>query len=196
MSEPFIGEIRIFAGNFAPRFWSFCQGGEVQIAQNPALYSLLSTIYGGDGRVTFGLPNMMGRVVVGAGRGPGLTERKLGFTDGVPEVGLQMSQMPTHSHYFAQRQFNFEVEAATEKGVNNEPGDNDYLAASYEGDELQTDIDWYSDSDNNLVPIGGVNFTSETTVGNTGGGNPHANVQPVMGLYYIIALQGIYPSRP
>jgi microcystin-dependent protein len=98
MSEPFIAEIRIFAGNFAPRGWAFCDGQLLPISQNTALFSLIGTTYGGDGRTTTALPNLQGRAPMHPGRGPGLTERRLGQKGGVETVTLSEAQMPNHNH--------------------------------------------------------------------------------------------------
>ena len=100
MSEPFIAEIRIFAGNFAPRSWAFCNGQVLPISQNTALFSLIGTTYGGDGRSTMALPNLQGRAPMHPGRGPGLTDRRLGERGGVETVTLTEAQMPSHSHSF------------------------------------------------------------------------------------------------
>ena len=96
MSEPFIAEIRIFAGNFAPRSWAFCNGQLLPISQNTALFSLVGTTYGGDGRTTFGVPNLQGRAPMHAGNGPGLSSRRLGESGGVETVTLTETQMPNH----------------------------------------------------------------------------------------------------
>ena len=100
MSEPFIAEIRIFGGNFAPRSWAFCDGQLLPIAQNTALFSLIGTTYGGDGRTTTGLPNLQGRAPMHPGRGPGLTSRRLGQNGGQETATLGEAQMPNHSHAF------------------------------------------------------------------------------------------------
>ena len=98
MSEPFIAEVRIFAGNFAPRGWSFCDGQLLPIAQNTALFSLIGTTYGGDGRTTTALPNLEGRAPMHPGRGPGLTARRLGARVGAETVTLTEAQIPQHNH--------------------------------------------------------------------------------------------------
>ncbi|MBD3756388.1 MAG: phage tail protein, partial [Gammaproteobacteria bacterium] len=100
MSEPFVGEIRMFAGNFAPRGWAFCDGQLLAVSQNDALFSLLGTIYGGDGRTTFGLPDMRGRIPVHQGSGPGLSPRRLGSKSGAETETLTVNQMPSHTHFF------------------------------------------------------------------------------------------------
>jgi microcystin-dependent protein len=98
MSEPFVAEIRIFAGNFAPRGWAFCSGQLLPISQNTALFSLIGTIYGGDGRSTMALPNMAGRAPMHPGRGPGLTQRQIGQRGGAESIALTAAQMPNHNH--------------------------------------------------------------------------------------------------
>ena len=98
MSEPFVGEIRMFAGNFAPRGWAFCDGQLLATSQNDALFSLLGTIYGGDGRTTFGLPDLRGRIPVHAGTGPGLSPRRLGAKAGAEKVTLTVNELPSHTH--------------------------------------------------------------------------------------------------
>ena len=98
MSEPFVGEIRMFAGNFAPRNWAFCDGQLLSISQNDALFSLFGTIYGGDGRTTFGLPDLRGRTAVHPGTGPGLSNRRWGEKGGTETTTMTINQMPVHHH--------------------------------------------------------------------------------------------------
>ena len=98
MSEPFVGEIRMFAGNFAPRSWALCDGQLLQVSQNDALFSLQGTIYGGDGRTTFGLPDLRGRIPIHQGTGPGLNQRRLGSKGGEERVTLTASQLGSHRH--------------------------------------------------------------------------------------------------
>jgi microcystin-dependent protein len=167
---PYLGEIRMFAGNFAPRGWAFCNGQLLPIAQNSALFSLLGTTYGGDGRTTFALPDLRGRVPLHPGTGPGLTTRRLGEKSGGESVTLAVSQVPSHSHTVA-------------------PG-----AVSGQGN-----TSWPAGS----APAAGRNFHSTaapdvsmraTVSTNTGGGQSHPNMQPYLGISFIIALQGVYPS--
>ena len=101
MSEPYVGEIRMFAGNFAPRGWAFCDGQLLAVSQNDALFSLFGTIYGGDGRTTFGLPDLRGRIPLHQGHGPGLSERRLGSKGGGENETLTINQMPSHTHIFS-----------------------------------------------------------------------------------------------
>ena len=96
--EPFVGEIRMFAGNFAPRGWAFCDGQLLSVSDNDALFSLLGTIYGGDGRTTFGLPDLRGRIPIHAGQGSGLSNRRLGSKGGAEQVTVTVNQTPTHTH--------------------------------------------------------------------------------------------------
>lgn len=174
MSEPFIAEIRIFAGNFAPRSWAFCDGQLLPIAQNTALFSLIGTTYGGDGRSTTALPNLQGRAPMHPGRGPGLTARRLGQRVGAETVTLSEAQIPSHSHT---------VRATTNGGANITPDNTASIARSGGGIAYQTD------TSANLVDL------ASSTLSTTGGGQAHTNLQPFLTLNFIIALQGLYPSR-
>ena len=174
--EPMIGEIRIFAGNFAPRSWAFCEGQLLAIAQNQALFSILGTTYGGDGRTTFGLPDMRGRVAIGPGSGPGLSTRRLGEKGGVQEVTLNTTQIPSHNHPGA-----LQV-GAEGKGVTAV----DTAAGNYLGNATGT---YRTAAGTAGSSINGV------STGNSGGNQSHTNMQPYLSVYYIIALQGLYPSR-
>ncbi len=171
MSEPFIAEIRIFAGNFAPRGWAFCDGQLLPIAQNTALFSLIGTTYGGDGRTTTALPDLQGRAPMHAGRGPGLTSQRLGQRGGAENVTLSESQMAGHSH---------QMMASPSPGEQPGPAGN-ALARSVGGSA-------YGPA-NNPVPF------SEDTMPATGGGQAHDNMQPYLTINFIIALTGLYPSR-
>lgn len=174
MSEPFVGEIRMFAGNFAPRGWAFCDGQLLAVSQNDALFSLLGTIYGGDGRTTFGLPDMRGRLPIHAGQGPGLSERRLGAKGGAEQVTLTVNQLPSHSH---------SLEAAGEAGTEASP-QNNTLARAAAGNPY-------------FSPAIGAPVTSmaPTSITDTGGSRSHTNLMPYLCVHFIIALVGIYPSR-
>ena len=172
MSEPFVAEIRIFAGNFAPRGWAFCDGQLLPISQNTALFSLIGTTYGGDGRSTTALPDLQGRAPMHPGRGPGLTDRRLGQRGGVETVTLTEAQMPNHHH--------------TARALS-DPGDlfapaNRSLARSQNGFAYQSNA-------SNLVPM------NSASLPNAGGNQAHNNLQPFLVMNFIIALQGLYPSR-
>jgi len=169
MSEPFVGEVRIFAGNFAPRGWALCDGQLLAVSQNDALFSLLGTIYGGDGRTTFGLPDLRGRVPVHQGTGPGLTDRRLGSKGGAESVSLNDHQLPAHTHT---------LQAST--ALASEEGPAGQVTA-------QTETALYgTDAPQPMAP------DSTSAVG---GNQPHPNLMPYLCMNFIIALVGIYPSR-
>ena len=168
MADPFVGEIRLFAGNFAPRGWALCDGQLLPINENAALFSLLGTYYGGDGRGTFALPDLRGRVPVHQGQGPGLSQRRIGSRGGAETVTLNVAQLPHHSHALqASGAPAAETAAAGHRYA--EPEDSAY----------RTDGDTVSMSD----------------AASTGGGQPHPNLHPQLAVNYIIALVGVYPSR-
>lgn len=172
MSEPFIGEIRMFAGTFAPRNWAFCDGQLLAISQNDALFSLLGTIYGGDGRTTFGLPDMRGRVPVQFGQGPGLSNRTLGARFGEEQVDLTVDQIPPHSHQLSA--------ASTGGTADTAAGNVQASSASVRAYRADTPPS--------------VQLATSTIV-ESGGGAPHSNLMPSLCVNFIIALFGIYPSR-
>ncbi len=174
MSEPFVGQIKMFAGNFAPQGYAYCDGQLLAISQNDALFSLLGTIYGGDGRTTFGLPDLRGRIPVhsGGGSGPGLTHRNLGAKSGAENVTVTSPQLPTHSHTF---------QASTATG--NESNPSGACLASSANTRLYRDVGTSA----NLAP--------ETAITKVGGSGAHANLAPFQCVNFIIALFGIYPSR-
>lgn len=171
MSEPFIAEIRIWAGNFAPRGWAFCNGQILPIAQYTALFSLIGTFYGGDGRSTFALPNLMGRVPVGAGTGPGLSPYSVGQSGGTESVTLVGQHMPSHNHALA---------AVQRSGDLADPSGRVLARAA---------------SGNTYHAVDSTVQMAESALGQAGGGQAHNNVQPYLALSFIIALQGIYPQR-
>jgi microcystin-dependent protein len=170
MSEPFLGEIRMFGFNFAPVGWAMCNGQLIPISQNTALFSLLGTFYGGDGIQTFALPNLQSRVAVHQGQGAGLSPYELGEVTGTETVTLLSAQMPNHSHA---------VNANGAAGTAARPG-GVVLARS------STDI--YASSPDGTVLNAGM-------IGATGGSQPHNNLQPLLVLNFCIALEGIFPSR-
>lgn len=171
MSEPYVGEIRMFAGNFAPRGWAFCDGQLLAVSQNDALFSLLGTIYGGDGRTTFGLPDLRGRIPIHAGHGPGLSERRLGAKGGEEKVTLTVNQMPSHTHPL-QASTTIAEETAPQDNVTAQPNAvNLYFATSP------------------TAPM------ASDAITNVGGSRSHTSEQPYLCVHFIIALVGIYPSR-
>lgn len=169
MADPFIAEIRIVPFNFAPRGWAFCDGQILAIAQNTALFALLGTTYGGNGQITFALPNLQGRAPSQPGQGPGLPLRDLGEVSGTESVALLSSEMPPHTHSV---------------GVTAAPA----TRANPAGGRFGTTVD-PSYSSGPSTAVGGVH-------GPAGGSQPHDNMQPSLALNFIIALQGIFPPRP
>ena len=170
MSEPFVGEIRMFAGNFAPRGWAFCDGQLLAVSQNDALFSLLGTIYGGDGRTTFGVPDLRGRIPIHAGTGPGLSPRRLGAKSGEEKVTLTVNQMPSHGH---------PLQATTSTATQRQPVGS---AVATSIGQVYTEI------------LDFQNMSSEA-ISHVGGSRSHTNLMPFLCINFIIALVGIYPSR-
>jgi microcystin-dependent protein len=167
--DPFIGEVRLFGGNFAPVGWAFCHGQSLSIAEYDALFAIIGTTYGGDGQETFNLPDLRGRVPIGMGTGPGLSTRVIGETVGSETVTLTPNQLPLHSH--AQQASTAAVSAAA--GPSGAPG-----AAT---------VNLYGASPS--VAMAG------NAVQSVGGNQPHNNMAPSLAVSYIIALLGIFPSR-
>ena len=170
----------MFGGNFAPRNWALCDGQLLAISQNQALFSILGTTYGGDGRTTFGLPRMRGRVAMHAGSGPGLTPRSLGQTGGVEQVTLNSTQIPSHTHVLTGG--GVSVNVNTGLGSESTPTG---IIASNAGAFTE---------DPGTAQLGGVNYT-QPVAQNTGGNLSHTNIQPFLCVNYIIALFGTFPSR-
>jgi len=173
MSNPFVAEIRIFTGNFAPKGWAQCDGQLLPISQNTALFSLLGTTYGGDGKSNFALPNLQGCTPLQAGQGPGLSLYDLGETGGEQTVTLLQTEMPAHSHT---------VEGAA-LGTKGSPASNDVFAGAPRGRPAA------------YAPYSAPNAVTMTTVSPAGGNQPHNNMPPYLGLMFIIALQGVFPAR-
>ncbi|MCB2154815.1 tail fiber protein [bacterium] len=170
MSEPFIGEIRMFAGNFAPRSWAFCDGQLLAVSQNDALFSLFGTIYGGDGRTTFGLPDLRGRVPIHAGTGPGLSPRNIGSKGGQEKVTLTVNQLPSHGH---------SLQATSEASTQRQPAGQ--AVASATGQVYNELLDPHT--------------MNSASIANAGGSQTHTNLMPCLCVNFIVALAGIYPSR-
>ena len=205
--DPFIGEIVMFGGNFAPRGWAFCDGQLLAIASNTALFSVLGTTYGGDGRTTFALPDLRGRVPIHPGHGPGLSAYALGQKGGTETVTLTQNQMPSHSHVAIANSTggtaNINATAvlhADSTGATNDP--NGKFPANVPNLGPQQ-IKAYGGTADVTMNAGAVTVTGTVdlgaipapTIGNTGGGLPHTNIQPFECVNYIISMFGVYPSR-
>lgn len=170
MTEPFVGEIRIFAGNFAPRGWAFCDGQLLAVSQNDALFSLFGTIYGGDGRTTFGLPDLRGRVPVHQGSGPGLSPVNLGAKSGAEKVTLTAGELPAHSHPLQ-----------SSSNVASSPNAPNNTFARSTGDTYVPDLS--------------AQTMNASVVSQVGGSQSHDNLMPFLCVHFIVALFGVYPSR-
>jgi microcystin-dependent protein len=175
MADPFVAEIRIFPFNFAPKGWAFCDGQILPLSQNTALFSLLGTTYGGDGKSNFALPNLQGSAPMHPGQGPGLSLYDLGQSGGSQTVTLLQTEMPGHSHT---------AQAATTGGGVSSPQNNAWASGlkghspAYSASSGPTNVQ--------MNPFG-------TSI--NGGNLPHNNMQPYLGLNFCIALQGVYPPR-
>ncbi|MBU2713464.1 phage tail protein [Zooshikella harenae] len=180
MAEPFIAQIQLWGCNYAPRGWAYCDGGLLSIAENTALFSLIGTTYGGDGRTTMGIPNLQGRAPMHPGNGPGLTPRLLAERGGSEEVLLTQATMPKHTH----QMYAEDADAEETETVA------DYLARGGtpgRGGRFYP-IDTYNDPEN-LMPL------SSSSLTETGLGQGHENRQPFLAVNFCMALMGIYPNR-
>ncbi len=173
MSDPFVAEIRIFAGNFAPKGWATCDGQLLPISQNTALFSLLGTTYGGDGKSNFALPDLQGSAPMQPGQGRGLSLRDLGEVGGSTSVTLLQSEIPAHNHALM---------AVNDTADVNIPTGNNFARSS--GASV------YNTNGNSLTPMSPIALTP------VGSNQPHNNMQPYLTLLFIIAMQGIFPQRP
>lgn len=174
MADPFVAEIRVFPFNFAPKGWAFCNGQLLPLSQNTALFSLLGTTYGGDGKSTFALPDLEGSVPMHPGQGPGLQLYDLGQTGGSETVTLLQSEMPAHNHSL--------MSANDDPAESNDPTNN-VLARST--------LFAYSAA---VTPL--VQMAVPQALAPAGGGLPHNNMMPYLTLSFCIALQGVFPARP
>ena len=182
--EGTIGEIRMFAGNFAPKNWAFCQGQTLSISSNTALFSILGTTYGGNGTTTFGLPNLSGRVMVGAGTGPGLPNIQLGQVAGEAQHTLTSSEMPSHNHTASAPTA---TAPAASVATTDTPSASVAPAPATLGAGKSNN---FGAADTNLAPP-----TLTPAVASAGSGMPHNNLQPYLGMNMVICLYGIYPAR-
>lgn len=180
MSNPFIGEIRQFGGNFAPANWALCNGALLPISEFPALFQLIGTTYGGDGQTTFAVPNLAGRVPVGQGTGNGLTNRTMGEAAGEEQHTLTVAELPAHTH---------PVGATTAAGSQPTPANNSVTATPSGGTAKNTM--YVVPGTSTLVPAA----MSATAVSAFGGNQPHDNMMPTVCISYIISLYGQYPQQ-
>ena len=187
--DPFLAEIVIFAGNFAPRGWAYCDGQLMSINANSALFSLLGTTYGGDGRTTFALPDLRGRTPVGPRHGPGLSSYTLGERGGVETVTLTVQQMPSHSHIASVTPGNAFLPVNGTAGSEDSADPVNHILANYGTDAYTSEgaTGHYGAP----APVTG----TAVTVFNNGGSQWHTNIQPFLAINYIIATQGVFPSR-
>jgi microcystin-dependent protein len=170
MADPFVAEIRMFGFNFAPKGWAFCDGQLLPLSQNTALFSLLGTTYGGDGKSTFALPDLQGSVPVQPGQGQGLSLYDLGQQGGSEFITLLQSEMPLHTHGFV----------ASEEVVNaNEPGDN-----------------FFGAGETRYAPLAAATQLNFQSITIAGGSLPHNNMMNYLVVNFCIALQGVFPARP
>lgn len=172
MSSPYIGEIRMFGGNFAPAGWAFCDGSIIAISENDALFTLIGTTYGGDGQETFALPDLRGRLPIHTGSGPGLSNRILAETGGTESVSLSTTQIPAHAHAL--------LGSSSQASALNPAG---AVVAS------PTNIDLYRPGSTPTQAL------ASNAISPVGGSQPHDNTQPFLCISFIISLFGIFPTQ-
>jgi len=175
MADPFVGELRLVGFTFAPLGWQLAQGQILSINQNAPLFSLFGTMYGGDGRTNFGLPNLQGSAAIGVGQGPGLQPYTQGQIGGVPNVSLNSTTVPPHSH-------NLQVSTS--------PADLPSPASNSFGDARAAGGNIYTATPTPIVPM------SPAAVSTVGGNKPHNNLMPYLTLNWIVSMTGIFPARP
>ncbi|RKE03276.1 phage tail protein [Marinifilum flexuosum] len=179
--EGTIGEVILFAGNFAPRGWAFCNGQLLPVSTNQALFSILGTTYGGDGRTTFALPDLRGRVAISEGTGLGLTSRRLGSKGGTETVTLNHLEIPSHNHA---------AQATIKTPCYAGDGNKDTPTGNYLANDAGRPKEFNATAGSYMAP-----FNNAVSIGNTGGSQPHYNMPPYLTMNYIICLQGVFPSR-
>ena len=196
--DPFIGEIVMFAGNFAPRGWALCDGQLLSISANQALFSILGTTYGGDGRTTFALPDLRGRAPIHPGTGPGLSTYRLGQRGGTETVTLNQLQIPSHTHIPINNQSQDQhIQLSSTDAVNETPAPGDVPAVANFGSGLNvTKVKSFGPLAAGSVVNGQtISGSAGLTLSNTGGNQYHTNVQPFECVNFIIAMVGVFPSR-
>lgn len=189
MSEPFIGEIRMFGFNFAPRSWAVCAGQLMPINQNPSLFALINTYYGGDGRSTMGLPDLRGRAAISMGQGPGLQSYGLGQRGGKEINQLSVGQMPAHSHTAEPTLTSHQPATGAAADL---PTPNGNVPGQLTDGRTPQNI-YSATSDNSTLKEGSVDGT--IAIGDSGSGQAVENRMPYLTMNYCIALEGLFPSR-
>tara|TARA_R110001632_G_scaffold107700_1_gene217386 strand:- start:965 stop:1567 length:603 start_codon:yes stop_codon:yes gene_type:complete len=198
--DPMLASIQIFAGNFAPRGWAYCDGQLLAINQNSALFSLLGTTYGGDGRTTFALPDLRGRAAIGPRRGPGLSNYNLGQRSGQEKHSLLITEMPSHTHgttNTAAADQHIVLSNATAANESPKPGDVPAIANyTATGGFGATNVKSFGPATaGTLVNGQAISGSAGLTILNNGGSQSHNNMQPYLAINYIIAMVGVFPSR-
>jgi microcystin-dependent protein len=207
--DSFLASIILFGGSYAPRNWTYCQGQVLPVSQNAALFSLLSNTYGGDGRSTFGIPDLRGRVPLGTGRGNGLTEFPLGRQAGRDSVVLATDNLAPHNHLAtftgsAEAPVGVDIQVSTEAATQQTPTANGFIAESapVKGSTVSTkNFRTSADGLGTSVALGGVSVNGggitggTVTVENTGGSIPVSIMQPILAMNYILCVDGSYPAR-
>jgi len=195
MSDPFIGQIMMVGFNFAPQSWALCNGQLLPISQNTALFSLIGTNYGGDGRSTFGLPDLRGRAPIHQGQGPGLSARNMGQAGGIESVTLSQLEMPSHTHN-ANLNLNVSVTSALKASAGLGGG-----TATAAGNALgQIETIYSENTPDQTMDAASIDSTvtdggSGVAVNPAGGSRPHQNMQPFQVVNFVICLYGIFPPR-
>ena len=196
MSEPFIGQTKLWGINYAPEKWAFCEGQMITINSNQALFSLLGTAYGGDGRTNFALPDLRGKSPISMGQGLGLPDYNIGATAGAETHTLTIAEMATHGHLasYSSNGGAVKVEASIDSATENTPGTGSYLANN------ANEAFYRADAGSGTVLLGGVAggsgaVTGTVTVGNTGSSQKFNILQALQVMTYSMALQGLFPSR-
>ena len=180
MSQPYVGQILMFAGTFPPNGWMTCQGQLIPISENEVLFNLIGTTYGGDGQSTFQLPDLQGRVPVHQGTGPGLSTYSIGQSGGVESVTLTTQQIPSHQHFAL---------ANAAQGTKSTPDSTAVLSTQNAGAGANTPNAYGAFAAASAVTMAGA------TIQGSGGSQPHENIQPVTAITYCISLFGVFPSQ-
>lgn len=195
MSQPFIGQIIQGGWNFAPRGYALCNGQQLSIAQNTALFSLLGTNFGGNGQTTFGIPNLQSRSMVHWGTGPGLSPIQLGQTGGAENTTLTVNQMPAHTHAASFNGSTSTLNASTTAGTTQAPAAGSVLGRAKDGAGTVAPLIYAPAGSNAAIALAGLNVAGTVSNVAAGGSQPFSIRDPYQAVTHVIALQGIFPSR-